>query len=82
MIAFLIVAGILVFWQLTLLVKPFGRCWLCRGRGNRVRKGSRRAPKCWLCKGRGRRQRTGSRAVHRVRRVAVRGWRRRREGVR
>jgi hypothetical protein len=64
----LIVAGVAAFWVLTLLVKPFGRCFLCRGKGNIVRRGRRRAPRCPLCKGIGRRQRLGSRAVHRVRR--------------
>ena len=65
-LAFIAVA---VFWLLTLLVKPFGRCWLCSGRGVRVH--GRRARKCWLCKGKGRRQRTGSRTVHRVRRMVT-----------
>ena len=35
-------------WVLSLLVHPFGKCWLCRG-GRRVRKSSRRArevPRC------------------------------------
>jgi hypothetical protein len=68
MMHILIVAGVAAFWVLTLLVKPFGRCWACQGRGNIVRRGSRRAPRCPLCKGIGRRQRFGSRAVHRVRR--------------
>ncbi|MGH3218961.1 MAG: hypothetical protein ACRDPY_09685 [Streptosporangiaceae bacterium] len=62
-------------WAGSLLVKPFGRCWLCGGKGNIRRKGSRRAPKCPLCKGRGRRQRTGSRTVHRTRRQVAAHWR-------
>jgi hypothetical protein len=73
--AFLILAGLATLWVLTLLAKPFGRCWLCGGKGVRVRKGKRRARKCLLCKGRGRRQRTGSRAVHRVRRQVTAHWR-------
>lgn len=70
---------IAVFWLLTLLVKPFGRCWLCGGKGMRVR--GRRARKCWLCKGKGRRQRTGSRTVHGIRRAAVAGWQARKDGA-
>ena len=62
LIAFAIAAA----WLGSLYVKPFGRCWLCRGKGNLHRKRSRRAPVCPLCKGRKRRQRTGSRTVHRV----------------
>lgn len=75
MITFLLASGVLAAWVLSLLVRPFGKCFLCRGRGVRVRKGSRRARKCWLCKGRGRRQRLGSRAVHRVRRQVATHWR-------
>ena len=59
----------------SLLVHPFGRCWLCRGKGNIRRKGSRRAPKCPLCKGARRRQRIGSRTVHRIRRQVAAHWR-------
>ena len=62
LIAFAIAAA----WVASLYVKPFGRCWLCGGKGNLHRKGSRRAPVCPLCKGMRRRQRTGSRTVHRV----------------
>lgn len=72
--------GLGVFWVLTLLVKPFGACWACGGKGVRVH--GRRARRCWLCKGKGRRQRTGSRTVHRIRRHAVAGWRARRDGAR
>lgn len=79
MTTFLLVTGAVAFWLLTLYIKPFGRCWRCRGKGNIVRKGARKAPKCWLCKGAGRRQRTGSRAVHRIRRSAVAGWQGRKE---
>ena len=75
----LIIIAIVVFWLLTLLVKPFGRCWACGGRGWRISKRRHRARKCWLCKGKGRRQRTGSRTVHRIRRSAVAGWRARHE---
>ena len=75
MTAFLILAVLAVVWLLSLYVRPFGRCWACRGKGVRVRKGKRRARKCWLCKGRGRRQRTGSRTVHRIRRQVAAHWR-------
>ena len=75
MTAFLILAGIAAAWVLSLLVHPFGRCWMCHGKGNIRKKGRRRAPKCWLCKGLGRRQRTGSRMVHRIRRQVASSWR-------
>jgi hypothetical protein len=75
MTAFLICFAIAVVWVLSLLVKPFGRCWLCHGKGNIRRKGSRRAPVCPLCKGLKRRQRLGSRAVHRIRRQVAAHWR-------
>ena len=65
--------GVAAFWLLSLYVKPFGRCFLCWGRGVRV--SGRRARRCWLCKGLGRRQRAGSRAVHRVRRQVAAHWR-------
>jgi DnaJ-class molecular chaperone len=74
-IVFLIILAAAAFWALTLLVKPFGKCWLCRGKGNIVRKGKRKAPKCRACKGVGRRQRTGSRTVHRIRRQVAAHWR-------
>jgi hypothetical protein len=70
---FLIWSGVAVAWILSLLVRPFGACWLCLGRGNLRRKG--RAPRCLLCGGHGRRQRFGSRAVHRVRRQVAAHWR-------
>ena len=73
MAAFLILFCVVVFWVLSLLARPFGRCWACRGRGVRVT--GTRARKCWLCKGRGRRQRLGSRTVHRVRRQVETHWR-------
>jgi len=62
-------------WVLSLLVHPFGRCWLCAGKGNLRRKRSRRAPKRPLCKGLKRRQRLGSRTVHRIRRQVTAHWR-------
>ena len=74
MLHILIALGIVSFWLLTLLVKPFGACFMCHGKGVRVHKGKRKARKCFLCKGKGRRQRTGSRTVHRIRRTAVAGW--------
>jgi hypothetical protein len=74
-VQFLIAAGLAAAWLLTLLVKPFGQCWLCRGKGNLRRPGSRRAPVCPLCHGMKRRQRTGSKTVHRVRRQVVAHWR-------
>ena len=49
MIAFLIILGAAALWVASLIVHPFGRCWLCRGEGNLRRTGSRRAPKCPLC---------------------------------
>jgi hypothetical protein len=73
MITFLVAFVLIVLWVLSLLVKAFGRCWACRGRGVRVK--GRRARKCWLCKGRGRRQRLGSRTVHRARRQVTTHWR-------
>ena len=48
MTAFLIITGLAVLWAVSLLVKPFGRCLLCRG--GRVRVSGRRARKCTLCK--------------------------------
>ena len=74
-IQFLIAAGLVAVWVLTLLVKPFGRCWLCGGKDNLRRPGSSRAPVCPLCHGMKRRQRTGSKAVHRVRRQVAAHWR-------
>ena len=44
LIAFAIAAA----WLLSLYVRPFGRCLLCRGRGNL--QGRRRAPVCSLCR--------------------------------
>lgn len=75
MTAFLIILAIVVIWLLSLLVRPFGACFMCHGKGVRVHKRRRKAHKCFLCKGKGRRQRLGSRTVHRVRRNAVAGWR-------
>ena len=75
MTAFLILFAVAVLWAGSLLVHPFGRCWLCRGKGNIRREGRRRAPKCPLCKGLRRRQRTGSRTVHRIRRQLTSHWR-------
>lgn len=75
----LVLIAVAAFWLLTLLLKPFGRCWACGGKGVRVQ--GRRVRKCWLCKGKGRRQRTGSRTVHRIRRTAVAGWRTRKDGA-
>ncbi len=71
---------VLVVWGASLLLKPFGKCWLCRGRRMRVVKGRRKARICWACKGAGRRQRIGSRTVHRIRRTAAAGWRSRMDG--
>ena len=73
MTAALIVFAIAVAWVLTLLVHPFGRCWLCRG--GRVRVKGRKARRCRACKGLGRRQRLGSRTVHRIRRQVAAHWR-------
>jgi hypothetical protein len=75
MTTFLIIFAIAVVWLLSLIVHPFGRCLLCRGKGNLRRKGRRRAPKCPLCHGMKRRQRTGSRLVHRIRRQVAAHWR-------
>lgn len=73
----LLIVAILAAWVVTLLLKPFGRCWLCRGKRVRIVKHRRkaRARKCWACKGVGRRQRLGSRTVHRIRRTAMSAWR-------
>ena len=73
MTAFLILFAAAAFWVVTLLVHPFGRCWLCRG--GRVRVKGRTARRCRACKGLGRRQRTGSRTVHRIRRQVAAHWR-------
>jgi len=75
MTTFLAIFAIAVLWTGSLLVHPFGRCWLCRAKGNLRRKRSRRAPVCPLCKGAKRRQRFGSRTVHRIRRQVVAHWR-------
>jgi hypothetical protein len=75
MTMFLILFAAAVLWAGSLIVHPFGRCWLCRGKGNLRRKRSRRAPKCLLCKGMKRRQRLGSRTAHKVRRQVVTHWR-------
>jgi hypothetical protein len=75
MTAALIVFAVAVIWAGSLLVHPFGKCLLCRGKGNIRRKGKRRAPKCPLCKGARRRQRLGSRTAHRIRRQVVTHWR-------
>jgi hypothetical protein len=74
-ITFLIMFAAVAVWIGSLLVHPFGRCWLCRGKGNIRRKGRRRAPKCPLCHGLRRRQRLGSRTVHRIRRQVAAHWR-------
>jgi len=55
-----------VIWVGSLYVRPFGRCLLCRVKGNLRRRRRRRAPVCPLCKGMKRRQRLGSRTVHRT----------------
>jgi hypothetical protein len=75
MTAFLILFAIAAAWVLSLIVHPFGRCWLCRGKGNLRRKRSRRAPVCPLCHGARRRQRFGSRTVHKIRRQVAAHWR-------
>jgi hypothetical protein len=73
----LLIVAVVAVWLLTLLVRPFGKCWLCRGKRVRIVRGRRRrkARKCWACKGVGRRQRIGSRTVHRARRMAMSAWR-------
>ncbi len=73
MTTFLIIACLAAFWVLSLLVHPFGRCWLCRG--GRVRVKGRKARRCRACNGVGRRQRLGSRTVHRIRRQVAAHWR-------
>jgi hypothetical protein len=76
---FLIAAGILAAWIISLYVHPFGKCWRCRGRrviirdgctvcrwltDSKKRKGGRpKAVTCPACKGVGRAQRHGSRIV-------------------
>lgn len=71
----LIVFAVLTAWVLSLVVKPFGKCWLCRGKRVRVVRGRRKGRTCWACKGVGRRQRLGSRTVHRIRRQVAAHWR-------
>jgi hypothetical protein len=73
MTMFLILFAAAVLWVGSLLVHPFGKCPLCRGR--RVRVTGRRAARCRLCSGSGRRQRPGSRTVHRIRRQVAAHWR-------
>jgi hypothetical protein len=73
MTAFLICFGVAIVWVLSLLVHPFGKCWLCRG--GRIRRRGGRARRCLACRGHGRRQRLGSRTVHRVRRQVAAHWR-------
>ena len=75
----LLVVAIVAVWVLTLVVRPFGNCWRCRGKRVLINKGRKKARKCWACKGTGRRQRTGSRTVHRVRRTVIAGWQARKE---
>jgi hypothetical protein len=75
MTTFLIVFGLAVLWIGSLVVQPFGKCLLCRGKGNLRRKRSRRAPVCPLCHGVRRRQRLGSHTVHRIRRQVAAHWR-------
>jgi hypothetical protein len=72
---FLIVSALTAAWLLSLLVHPFGKCWLCRGRRVRVARGRRKARRCRACRGTGRRQRLGSRTVHRIRRQVAAHWR-------
>lgn len=69
----LIALGAAAAWVLSLIVRPFGKCPLCRGR--RVQQRGRRARRCRLCRGTGRRQRVGSRTVHRIRRQVAAHWR-------
>jgi len=75
MITFLIITGLAALWVASLIVKPFGKCLRCRGKGNIRRKGRRRTPVCRWCHGAGRRQRIGSRTVHRIRRQVAAHWR-------
>jgi hypothetical protein len=75
MTTFLILFALAVVWVLSLIVHPFGRCLLCRGKGNLRRKRRRRAPVCTLCHGARRRQRLGSRTVHRIRKQVAAHWR-------
>jgi hypothetical protein len=44
----LITFAAFALWTASLYVRPFGRCLLCRGRGNL--QGRRRAPVCSLCR--------------------------------
>jgi hypothetical protein len=69
----LIALAVAAAWVASLIVHPFGKCWLCRGR--RVRVSGRRARRCRACRGLGRRQRLGSRTVHRIRRQVAAHWR-------
>ena len=34
MTMFLILPGLAALWVQSLLVHPFGRCWMCGGKGN------------------------------------------------
>lgn len=67
--------AVTAIWLLSLLVKPFGRCWRCLGKGNLRSRRRKRAPACPVCKGLKRRQRLGSHTVHRVRRQVAAHWR-------
>jgi hypothetical protein len=42
MITFLIALGLAAAWVASLVVRPFGRCWMCDGKGNIRRRGRRR----------------------------------------
>jgi hypothetical protein len=42
----LIVFVVVVLWVLSLVVRPFGKCFWCKGKGNRRKKGKGKAPKC------------------------------------
>jgi hypothetical protein len=75
MITFLIVFAAAALWVVSLVFRPFGKCWRCRGNGNIRKKGRRRAPVCPSCHGARRRQRIGSRTVHRIRRQVASHWR-------
>ena len=70
----------LLLWARSLLVKPFGKCWLCRGKRVRVVKGRRKTRKCLGVQGRRTAAADRFRTVQQIRRTAVAGQRGRLDG--
>ena len=75
MITFLIVSGLAAAWVLSLLVHPFGRCWLCRGKARSAVKGRRRPASAGLARAPAAASGSAPRTVHRIRRQVAAHWR-------